>query len=110
MTAPPERPSKAYRNVDFLNSRDGRTLRILSEYLEPQSRFRRHRVEVSMGACLGHATHGILHRRLKLEAHTGSLRRGRVAGSDELDWVSLEAIDRRPVSGATRKILRMTRG
>ncbi|MGD8375825.1 MAG: LOG family protein [Acidobacteriota bacterium] len=38
-------PTKAYKNLDFLNSRDGRTLRILSEYVEPQARFRRFRVE-----------------------------------------------------------------
>ena len=30
---------KAYRNEAFLNSRDGRALRILAEYLEPKSRF-----------------------------------------------------------------------
>jgi uncharacterized protein (TIGR00730 family) len=32
---------KAYRNPDFLLSREARTIRILSEYLEPQSRFHR---------------------------------------------------------------------
>jgi hypothetical protein len=36
---------KAYKNLDFLNSRDARTLRILSEYLEPQARFARYRVK-----------------------------------------------------------------
>jgi uncharacterized protein (TIGR00730 family) len=35
---------KAYKNVDFLMSRDARTLRILAEYLEPQARFDRYRV------------------------------------------------------------------
>ena len=40
----PEGPTKAYKNLDFLNSRDGRSLRILSEYLEPQARFRHYRV------------------------------------------------------------------
>jgi A/G-specific adenine glycosylase len=68
---------------------------------------RRHGIDVSVGARLGCATHGILHRRLKLEAHAGSLRRGRVAGSGRLQWVPLDAIDDRPVSGATRKILRL---
>ncbi len=33
---------KAYNNLDFLNSPDARTIRILSEYLEPFSRFHRH--------------------------------------------------------------------
>ena len=40
MTAP-----KAYKNLDFLSSREARTLRILSEYLEPQSRFQHYRVK-----------------------------------------------------------------
>jgi uncharacterized protein (TIGR00730 family) len=35
---------KAYKNLDFLSGRDARTLRILSEYLEPQSRFAHYRV------------------------------------------------------------------
>jgi uncharacterized protein (TIGR00730 family) len=35
---------KAYKNLDFLSSRDARTIRILSEYLEPQSRFAHYRV------------------------------------------------------------------
>ncbi|HUC43724.1 MAG TPA: LOG family protein [Candidatus Sulfotelmatobacter sp.] len=35
---------KAYKNSDFLMSRDARALRILSEYLEPQSRFARYKI------------------------------------------------------------------
>ncbi len=35
---------KAYKNLNFLNSRDARTLRILSEYLEPMSRLDTHKV------------------------------------------------------------------
>jgi uncharacterized protein (TIGR00730 family) len=35
---------KAYQNEDFLNSADGRMLRILSEYLQPQSKFRQHKI------------------------------------------------------------------
>jgi len=30
---------KAYKNLEFLSSREARTLRILSEYIEPQARF-----------------------------------------------------------------------
>ncbi|MBM3811672.1 MAG: TIGR00730 family Rossman fold protein [Acidimicrobiia bacterium] len=33
-------PSVAYRNEEFLNGRDGRSIRILSEYLQPLSHFR----------------------------------------------------------------------
>jgi uncharacterized protein (TIGR00730 family) len=35
----------AYLNADFLNSPDGRMLRILSEYSEPLSRFRREKIQ-----------------------------------------------------------------
>ena len=37
--------SLAYLNADFLNSPDGRLLRILSEYSEPLSRFRREKIQ-----------------------------------------------------------------
>ncbi|MGO9482635.1 MAG: TIGR00730 family Rossman fold protein [Candidatus Kryptoniota bacterium] len=37
-------PEKAYKDADFLNSPDARIIRILSEYLEPLSRFRRLRI------------------------------------------------------------------
>ena len=39
------RPIKAYNSDAFLNSKDGRTLRILAEYLEPKSRFERAKVD-----------------------------------------------------------------
>ena len=35
----PDWPRKAYRNDKFLNSKDARGLRILSEYMEPEARF-----------------------------------------------------------------------
>ncbi len=41
---PQSRPPLAYRNDDFLNGPDSRPLRILSEYLEPLSHFRRQRI------------------------------------------------------------------
>jgi uncharacterized protein (TIGR00730 family) len=36
---------KAYNNRSFLNSRDARALRILAEYLEPDSRFAHYRID-----------------------------------------------------------------
>ena len=36
---------KAYRNTEFINSKDARALRILAEYLEPRSRFDKHGIE-----------------------------------------------------------------
>jgi uncharacterized protein (TIGR00730 family) len=38
-------PPKAYLNPDFLKARDARVLRIASEYLEPASRLRYHRIK-----------------------------------------------------------------
>lgn len=42
--APEHKPEKAYENSDFINSSDGRTIRILSEYLQPRSKFRKHKI------------------------------------------------------------------
>ncbi len=41
----PSRFVKAYRNDPFLNGKEGRTLRILAEYLEPESRFEHYQVQ-----------------------------------------------------------------
>ncbi|HWP84005.1 MAG TPA: TIGR00730 family Rossman fold protein [Terriglobia bacterium] len=41
---PNSRRPVAYRNQEFLDSPDARAIRILSEYLEPYSNFRRHRI------------------------------------------------------------------
>ena len=37
-------PEKAYRNIDFLTSQDARIIRILSEILEPQARFKKYNI------------------------------------------------------------------
>lgn len=37
-------PTPAYLNAKFVTSRDGRPLRILSEYLEPAARFERYEI------------------------------------------------------------------
>lgn len=39
-----DKPGKAYKNLEFLNSSDARTIRILSEFYEPQSRFRKNKI------------------------------------------------------------------
>lgn len=41
---PLKKAPKAYNNIDFLNSPQARSLRILSEYIEPQARFRKENV------------------------------------------------------------------
>jgi uncharacterized protein (TIGR00730 family) len=40
-----QHPPKAYRNTEFLGSREARTIRLLSEYLEPERRLRHYHVE-----------------------------------------------------------------
>lgn len=35
---------KAYEDLDFINSTNGRTIRLLSEYLEPKARFKKHKI------------------------------------------------------------------
>jgi uncharacterized protein (TIGR00730 family) len=45
MTERKRSQTKAYQNAGFLESKDARALRILSEYLEPKSRFDYHRVD-----------------------------------------------------------------
>ncbi|MBN2241427.1 MAG: TIGR00730 family Rossman fold protein [Acidobacteria bacterium] len=45
MVQNPGKPEKAYRNLKFLSGRDGRLVRILSEYLEPVSRLRWQKVK-----------------------------------------------------------------
>ena len=40
-----DEPTRAYENSEFLHSVDARALRILSEYLEPNSRFKHYQIE-----------------------------------------------------------------
>jgi uncharacterized protein (TIGR00730 family) len=41
----PIKPPKAYKDLEFLNSPDARVIRMLSEFLEPQRRFRQQKVK-----------------------------------------------------------------
>jgi uncharacterized protein (TIGR00730 family) len=43
--APLERAALAYENPTFLNSADGRLIRVMAEYSEPLARFRRERIQ-----------------------------------------------------------------
>ncbi len=46
MTKPPDKIAPlSYENPEFINSPDGRVLRILSEYIEPLARFRREQIQ-----------------------------------------------------------------
>jgi len=66
----------AYENPDFLDSPDGRILRILSEYNEPMARFRRERIQdtvVFFGSARFHALDEASHE-LELLDNTGSVQ------------------------------------
>src|SRR5947209_952157 len=68
------RHAKAYEDKRFLESKDARALRILAEYLEPLSRFKRHGVRdtiVFMGSA----------RLLSREAAEAALAEAKAAGS-----------------------------
>jgi hypothetical protein len=70
----PEEAPLAYENPEFLNSPDGRILRILAEYQEPMSRFRRERVQdtvVFFGSARFRAL-DVANSELELLANTGS--------------------------------------
>jgi uncharacterized protein (TIGR00730 family) len=81
MTRKPPNPlgiaSLAYENDSFLNSPDGRIIRILSEYSEPLARFRRERIQDTV-VFFGSARFRALdeaHRELELLENTGSQQR-----------------------------------
>jgi hypothetical protein len=71
---PLESASLAYENDAFLNSPDGRIIRILSEYSEPLARFRRERIQdtvVFFGSARFHAL-DVANNELELLKNTGS--------------------------------------
>jgi len=66
----------AYENLEFLNSPDGRLIRIVSEFLEPLSRFRREQIQdtvVFFGSARFHGREEADHA-LELLDNTGSTR------------------------------------
>jgi len=79
MRKPPkqlERAPLAYENSSFINSPDGRVMRILSEYSEPLARFRRERIRdtvVFYGSARFHALDEANHE-LELLENTGSVQ------------------------------------
>jgi uncharacterized protein (TIGR00730 family) len=70
----PEEAPLAYQNPDFLNSPEGRPLRIMAEYAEPMARFRRERIQdtvVFFGSARFRAL-DVANKELELLANTGS--------------------------------------
>jgi len=75
MTERQRKSVKAYANQAFMNSKDARALRILSEYLEPKSRFERNKLDdtiVFMGSA----------RTLPREEAEAALRKAESGGGD----------------------------
>jgi len=71
---PLENAPLAYENQDFLDSADGRLIRIMAEYSEPMSRFRRERIQdtvVFFGSARFRAR-DVASKELELLANTGS--------------------------------------
>ena len=67
----------AYENPDFLNSADGRMLRIMAEYNEPMARFRRERIQdtvVFFGSARFRAL-DVANQQMELLENTGSTQR-----------------------------------
>src|SRR4051812_40829210 len=82
MTEPKKGQIKSYHNTGFLNSKDARVLRMLSEYLEPKSRFDRHRVEdtvVFMGSARIRSREDAEALMREAEAGNGDLETARMA-------------------------------
>jgi hypothetical protein len=67
----------------------------------------RHGLEIRADARAAVASHGIMHRRLQLEVHPCSLLRGKVASNAALRWLDADKLSEVPVSGATRKVIRL---
>jgi A/G-specific adenine glycosylase len=65
----------------------------------------RHGLEIRPAESVAVARHGIMHRRLRLDVHPCTLRRGRVASNRNLRWVDPDSLSGVPVSGATHKVL-----
>ncbi len=73
---PLESAPLAYENKDFIDSPDGRMLRIMAEYYEPQARFRRERIQdtvVFFGSARFHALDEA-HEQMELLDNTGSTK------------------------------------
>jgi uncharacterized protein (TIGR00730 family) len=74
LTELPEEAPLAYQNPEFLNSPEGRMLRIMAEYQEPMTRFRRERIQdtvVFFGSARFRAL-DVANSELELLANTGS--------------------------------------
>ncbi len=92
----------AYENADFINSADGRLLRIIAEYQEPMARFRRERIQdtvVFFGSARFRAL-DVARAQFELLENTGSTQPAPV----EEQPINIEEVEGSEVSG--QKLLR----
>jgi uncharacterized protein (TIGR00730 family) len=92
-----EQGALAYENAEFLNSPDGRLLRIMAEYQEPMARFRRERIQDTV-VFFGSARFRALdeaNSELELLANTGSAQ----PAPEHEQPASAEEIERGEASG-----------
>ena len=68
----------------------------------------RHGLSVTIGEPIARLNHGILDQVLRLEIHPCRMLGGSLARTDDLRWIAPASIDDAAVSGATRKVLRVT--
>jgi uncharacterized protein (TIGR00730 family) len=101
-----DRAPLAYENPGFLNSPDGRVMRILSEYSEPLARFRRERIRdtvVFFGSARFHALDEA-NQELQLLENTGSLEPApqdeQPAGKSDLEQGTASQLRRRRAEAA----------
>lgn len=95
MPKPGKRVEKSYKNLEFLNSPDARTIRLIAEFLEPASRFRRQNVKdtiVFFGSARTKPRREALKTLRSVKAHakkskrvTGSLRKKILAAEVDLE-------------------------
>jgi uncharacterized protein (TIGR00730 family) len=98
----PEEAPLAYENAEFLNSADGRMLRIMAEYQEPMARFRRERIQdtvVFFGSARFRAL-DVASSALELLANTGSTQ----PAPEEEQPASMEEIQRGEASRLQLKL------
>lgn len=89
-------PQKAYKNFEFLNSSDARPIRVLCEFIEPSSRFRR--MDIQNTICFFGSA-----RTLPIEAATQNVRSAEALLAEK---DSREARDRLDQAQAAQKLAR----
>src|SRR5271163_2595444 len=107
-----EQAPLAYENDDFLNSPEGRMLRIMAEYQEPMSRFRRERIQdtvVFFGSARFRAL-DVANSELELLANTGSTQPApedeQPATMEEIQRRDTAAVEARRSRGGDGSVLR----